>query len=250
MLRPKDRIMLALGIIGDVWDEARLLGGVVPVNYKQLYGWVPPAYKRNNFYQTVYRSLKTEEMEKVIVNGEPCFRLTSASEKSLVRDFPVFKLQSQPWRKIWTVGVYDVEEIVKWQRQWLMERFLNLGFGRLQRSVYISAYDLGADLREMIAAKKLERKVKIFSKANLAGGHEKELALKVWPIEELNQKYHKIISDCLGISKLSDRKRQEEIQKVRTDYLNVMIEDPHLPFELLPDSWGSRKARELVTGLK
>lgn len=250
LLRPKDRILLALGLLGDIWDETRLLGGVVSANYQQLYGWVPPQYRRGNFYQTVCRSLKTGHLEKVITKGEPHFRLTSLANQKLVRNFPIFRLQVQPWKKIWTVGFYDVEEIVRWQRDWARELFLGLGFGRLQRSVYISSYDLGEDLTEMILAKNLEGKVKIFTKASLAGGRERELALKVWPIKELNEEYERIISDCLGISKLSDAGKKEEVKRIRTCYLNLLIRDPHLPFDLLPSDWQGRKARELVKDLR
>jgi len=249
LLHPKDRILLALGLLGDIWDEARLLGGAVPANYRQLYGWVPPQYQRANLYQAVYRLLKTGELEKVVVNGEPCFQLTSASGKKLIRRFSIFKLQAQPWKKIWTVGVYDVEEIVRWERKWLMGRFLSLGFGRLQRSVYISPYDVGEDLKEMIVAKGLEKKVEIFTQASLAGGHEKVLAWKVWPIEELSQEYKKIVADCLGISKLPGRKRKEKIQKTRSCYLDLLLKDPHLPFELLPEDWQEKETRKLIKSL-
>lgn len=152
LLRPKDKILLALGIMGDVWDEYRLVGGLVTKKYADLYGWVPPVYKRNNFYQTIYRSLITGDLEKIIVGGEPCFRLTSNSRKKLIRDFPVFRLQAQPWQKVWTISVFDIEEVVRWQREWARELFFGLGFGRLQKSVYISPYDLGEDLAEMVAA--------------------------------------------------------------------------------------------------
>jgi phenylacetic acid degradation operon negative regulatory protein len=250
LLRPKDRILLALGIMGDIWDEYRLVGGLVTKKYEDLYGWVPPAYKRNNFYQTIYRSLTTGDLEKIVVNGEPCFRLTSTSGKKLIRDFPIFSLQTRPWRKIWTVGVFDIEEVVRWQREWARELFVGLGFGRLQKSVYISPYELGEDLAEMIAAKRLGEKIKIFTKANLAGGYEKELALKVWPIEELNEKYHRVVSECLSISKFFAKERQEEVKKVRAFYLNLLIKDPHLPFELLPSDWVGRKARKFVKSLR
>ena len=250
LLRPKDQVLLALGIIGDVWDETRLLGGLVPSTYRAVYGWTPPAYKRNNFYQTIYRSLKTGEVEKIVVKGEPCFRLTSASRQKLIREFPMFKLQARPWKRIWTVGVFDIEEILKWLRRWVGDLFLHLGFGRLQRSVYISPYNLGEDLEEALATKNLAGRVRVFTQANLAGGHEKELALRVWPIEELNKEYEKIISDCLNVSKLSERERQKEIKRIRTRYLNLSITDPHLPFELLPKDWQGKEARGRVKGLE
>lgn len=250
LLKPRNRILLALGIIGDIWDESRLLGGLVSQKYRDLYGWVPPAYKRNNFYQTIYRSLTTNDLEKVVVKGEPCFRLTSVSKKKLIRDFPIFRLQANPWRRIWSIGVYDVEEIVRWERNWLRELLLSLGFGRLQRSVYISPYEIGDDLAEMMRAKKLDKKVEFFTQANLAGGHEKELALKVWPVEELSEEYEKIVNDCLNVSELSDKERQEEIQRIRTLYLDLLIKDPHLPFALLPSDWQGEKTRGLVKSLK
>ena len=52
------RILLVLAFLADCLDEARLLGGLVGVTYSQVYGWVPPQYKRHNFYNQVRRFIQ------------------------------------------------------------------------------------------------------------------------------------------------------------------------------------------------
>ena len=146
LLRPRDRLRLLFAGLGDLFEEVADFGGLVSASYEQLYGFFPSKYKKSNFSHLVWRSLKTQEMTKVIINGVPYLRLTSLGKKKINRDFPLFALQKKPWDGLFTQCAYDIEEINKVSRDLWREKIQNLNFGQFQKSVYISPFDFCQDL--------------------------------------------------------------------------------------------------------
>ena len=248
LLKPKDRILLGLALLGDAFDEARLLGGLVTTAYKNVYGWTPPQFKKQRFYETISRTVKTAYIEKIIKNGEPYLRLLSVGREKLIRDFPILKLQKQKWDGLWTVVAFDIAEVTRYQRDLLRRKLLELGLGMCQRSLYISPYNWIEDLREFIAHHKLEH-VRVFRAKDILVGDLKEQAAKTWKLDYLAYEYREIINEAKRVNRLvTDRK--DRVRKLRSHYLDILLSDPCLPKELLPSDWPAGLARRLVFNLE
>lgn len=248
ILRPQDKILLGLAVLGDIFEEMRDPLGMVGGAYKSVYGFVPKNYRRNNFEKSLNRTLKTGYVEKIIKGNEPYLRLTSQGKKKLVRDFPLFAFQGKRWDGKWRVAVFDIPEKQKKTRDYLRNKLAELGFGMLQESVWVTPFDVVQDLREFLEFRHLEDNVFVLVAKRLFAGNEKILAQKIWPLQKINQRYQEIL---IGYEKNKENvgKKENLAKDLKGKYLEILTLDPCLPRELLPDDWLGEEARRLIKSL-
>lgn len=249
LLKTKDRILLGIALMGDVFNEARLLGGLVSKKYELVYGWTPPAYRRNTYYKNVLTLLKTGDIKKVLESGEVVLRITSRGAKRLVRDFPLVKIASRRWDGMWTVFMFDIEELIRRKRDKLRKRLESLTFARLQKSVYITPHNLVKDLREWVDSLELKGKVRIFRATEVTGEDLQDFVEKLWGISKVNASYQKLLDKYEEGKDLKWKKRQKFVRKLKSKLLEVVVNDPFLPRELLPNDWIGGKARRIISSL-
>ncbi len=262
-LRTRDILLLGLSGALDVFEEVKDPFSMVSKSYENMYGWIPEKYKRHNFTHLVWRSIKTGYIEKIEKNGEIYIRLTPQGNEKLHRDFPLLSFQTRKWDKKWRITIFDIEEVNRKLRDNLRRKLKELGFGMLQKSVFISPHDILQDFSEFITYLGLEQAVYVFETSKLAVGSTKELANKVWNLDSLNERYRKVIEKGREIqnrhlTKAHDRskmlnglknKEEEEKRKLRSQYLEIALKDPFLPEELLPSEWFGKKAKNLIKNL-
>lgn len=246
LLTGKDKILLALAFLGDVFEETRLMGGLVGEAYRNVYGFVPLKYRRQRFSESVSKMIKTGYIEKVIKDDQPYLRLHSSGKKRLVRNFPILRFQRKKWDGLWTIVIFDIAEISRSQRSFLRRKLLEVGFGMYQRSVYISPFNWVEDLREFIRHYNL-KEVRIFRAREVLIANPKEQALRIWPLKKLEKQYRKML---LRIKEISQMKEGEEKKRasreIKSSYFDLLISDPFLPKELLPPGWPAEKVRRLI----
>ena len=228
LLKPKDRLRLLLADFGDLFEDVHNVGGLAGFSYQQVYGYYPRKYRFSNFKKLVWRGLKTKEVSKIKVNGLPCLRLTSKGKKELIRDFPFLSLQMKKWDGLFTQASYDIKETNRKTRKLWQVKLKELNFGQLQRSVYISPFNLSDDLCEFIKERKLEGKVYI-SRVKFIDIDLKELAYKTWSLKNLEKAYEKLLEEWEE-GKLAP-------QEFLSSYFDLLFNDPHLPKDLLPKDW-------------
>ena len=262
LLRPQDMLLLGLANVLDLFEEARDPLGIAAKSYKNTYGWIPRQYKRNNFNHLVWRSLKTGYIEKVIKDGMPYLRLTSTGKNRIERDFPLLAIQRGKWDKKWRIVIFDIEETSKQIRERLRRKLKELGFGMLQESVFISPYDIAKDFAEFIEEQGLSDSAYVLEVSNIVIGDMKSLTNRVWDLVELDKKYNQILqrieendltTDSDRIKQLNrggDNKKIKDLaSKTWREYLEVVLKDPFLPKELLPEGWGGEKVIRLIKKL-
>ena len=270
LLKTQDILLLGLSGVLDLFEEIRDPLHLVSESYKNMYGWVPEQYKKHNFMHLVWRNIKTGYIEKIEKRGEVYIRLTSQGNKKIIRDFPLLSLQNRKWDKRWRVVIFDIEEINRSARDNLRKKLRELGFGMIQKSVFISPHDIIEDFNEFIKNAGLEDVVYAFEASNLTTGNAKELANKVWNLNFINEKYKELIEkieteyltvthdrgkmlNSLGTNSLPVKGAKDRInlaREVRREYLGLAMRDPFLPKELLPINWKREKARSLIRELR
>lgn len=243
LLRTRDRILLGLAITHDILDEVRTVGGAVGSAYKQVYGFVPRKYKKDSLYVTVHRMTKADLIERVIEKGDAKFRITSKGKKDLVRSFPLINLQHKKWDKKWRVVFFDIPEEIRGARDVLRAKLRELGFGAVQKSVFLSAHPFEDDMREFLKSQKLSDFAYLFISDAELSGNVKSLVNKVWKIGELNEEYEELSY------KSDNAKTQDSIKEVFEKYTDLIMVDPYLPSELLPRPWWGDRARRAVKKL-
>ena len=192
LLKSKDRLRLLLAGFGDLFEDVADAGGLMSFSYSQIYGYYPRKYKKSNFYSLVSKSLKTGEISKAKIKGLPCLRLTAKGKEKTARDFPFLSLQKKKWGGFFTQASYDIEEASKRMRDLWRGKLQELNFGQLQKSVYISPFNLSEDLWEFIEEKKLTGKVYV-GRIKFIGIDPKEIAYQAWPLEDLEKSYENSI---------------------------------------------------------
>lgn len=251
LLRIRDILLLTLAGIGDVAHEIKDPMQIMGKSYEAMYGFIPNRYKRSNFLQTVRRTLKTGNIEKVIKNGEVYLRLTSRGTKNLHRDFPILNL-TKKWDKRWVIVVFDISEKSKSIRNNLRNKLKSLGFGMLQKSIWISPLSITEDMREFIDSIGLSEYVFVMEVSGFILGDPKELARRVWNLDSLEKEFLDIKLRLDEINQLvkseSDRIKKREAKTGKEYYqslrkkreamrekLEFIVNFPPLPKELLSE---------------
>jgi phenylacetic acid degradation operon negative regulatory protein len=252
LLRIRDILLLTLAGIGDVAHEIKDPMQIMGKSYEAMYGFIPNRYKRSNFLQTVRRTLKTGNIEKVIKNGEVYLRLTSRGTKNLHRDFPILNL-TKKWDKRWVIVVFDISEKSKSIRNNLRNKLKSLGFGMLQKSIWISPLSITEDMREFIDSIGLSEYVFVMEVSGFILGDPKELARRVWNLDSLEKEFMDLKLRIEQINQLvrieSDRINKREAKAGKEYYqilrnkreamrekLEFIVQLPLLPKELVPTS--------------
>lgn len=263
LLRSQEILLLGLSGALDLFEEIKDPLSIVSKSYENMYGWIPKEYKRHNFTHLMWRSIKTGYIEKIEKAGEVYIRLTAQGTKRTTRDFPLLSFQKKQWDKKWRVTIFDIEEINRKLRDNLRHKLKELGFGMLQKSVFISPHDILQDFSEFINYHGLEELVYVFTTSNLTIGNVKAMANKVWKLEDLNEKYRKLLEKGKEIqnshlTKPHDRGEMlngkdegqiRQIRELKNEFLRIMLSDPFLPKELLPSDWLGNEAKKLIKNL-
>lgn len=221
-------MLLGLANLLDAAEEIQDPFRLMSASYKNMYGWIPNRYKKHNFYQLVSRSLKTELIEKIEKNGEIYIRITTKGKKTIQRDFPMLQLQNRKWDRKWRIVMFDVEEINKKIREGLRRKLKELGFGMLQKSVFISPHDIIRDFSEFAQSAGIKDYLYLLETYRIIIGDEREFANKIWKLDDLNERYRDIVSSIHEIRsemknshmvsigdrmQISDSKREKGIGK-------------------------------------
>lgn len=208
-------------------------------------GW----YKRSSVGPTVSRLLSVGEIEKIERGDKLYYRLTSKGSRKLKEDVPLFKLASKPWDGQWRIIIFDIEEKEKFLREALRDKLVSLGFGRWQRSVYITPHDLEQEINQYLQAKKLFPAAICLVARQGDLGDDKVLANKIWQLDDLNDNYQDFIDDCERLLMKKEYKtiKEEEVRNLWLAYKRLIVRDPFLPRELLPKGWLAQKARRILT---
>ena len=246
LLRTRDKILLVLADLGDLYEELRDPGGILGNYFEIVYGWVPYKYRKSNFRAAVERMLKVGYIEKVIKDGEPYLRLTSRGKKRIIRDFPIFALRDKEWKGICTLVAFDVEETKKREREKLRYWLLGLGAGRVQRSVYIISYDICTEVSEAVEQFGLTEEVEVFPTTLDFVKDKRAFAYKVWRLEKLEEDYLKPLESLKIVEQYQGGERDKLIRDLRGEFLEVLRHDPLLPKELLPEDWVGEEVRKLI----
>lgn len=244
LLRLRDQLRLGLALAGDYLLPALLRAGRGMPPQKISYLGISNRHPQS-FYNATSKLMQIGEIEKIIKNGLPVLRLTNKGKKKLNRDFPFYDLSKKKWSSWWCLVIFDFPEEKRRLRDYLREKLLNLNFGQLQKSVYISPYDLAEDINEFIIEKKLFGYAYVINTEHKFMGSELELVDRVWHLEELNDQYWNLANktkDLRDKKKLTEQKTNE----LKQEFLNLIAKDPFLPEALLPSEWGREKAYQTL----
>jgi len=206
-------------------------------------GW----YKRSSFGPTVSRLLSVGEIERIEKNGQLFYRLTSRGTEKLKENISLFKLADQPWDGYWRIVIFDIKEKKRALRKALRDKLLSLGFGKWQRSVYITPHNIEQEINQYFQAKRLFPFCICLVARRSGLGDDRALANKVWRLDELNEEYDDFLNECQKLEKKIEKGKvdSQQLRKLWLRYKELILNDPCLPKELLPKAWLGKRARQV-----
>ncbi len=276
LLRPIDILLLATAGVVDIFEFIRDPFGIGAESAKLIYGFVPTKYKKHHVAHLVWRTLQTGNIERVSKHGAVYLRITSAGEASLKRDFPLLQLAQRRWDGKWRFVFFDIAEVSRTQRDNLRAKLKELGFGMVQRSVWVTPHDILADFREFISSNKLDDDVFLMETRHFISGNPRQLATRLWQLDKLNKRYEKLYKKVIVFSSHDREKKIQQgllvrkgflsrngqlssressasseslLRRLTSGYLEILITDPFLPQELLPRGWLREKVEKEIKRL-
>lgn len=237
LLKLKDYIILTAGLFGDITDEIRFVGNLVPAIMQARYTFVPSNYKKSSYVTSISQMLTTGNIDKKVdKHGKPYIILTTSGKKQFRRNFPLLTMQAKKWDGNFMIVIFDIPEKQRVERDRLRRKLKELGFGMLQKSVWISPYHFETDMNEFIHSNKLNKYVSVLTAKKLWINNLKDFSRKIWKLRKIKSSYLKILKNP-GIS----------FKKSLNLYIETLIQDPLLPNELLPDDWPRKKVLSLIS---
>lgn len=247
LLRPRDKILLGLAILGDAYFK---IAEPISIQLSKLKGTLPEDYKISNFYSCLYRLLSTQDIKKIVKEGKVYYQLTNFGSKKLTRNFPLINLQSSKWDGLWRIVIFDIKEKNRTARNLLRQKLFSLGFGKWQESVYITPFNVAKDVSQFLKSQGFRDQVCVLVAKHLFAGDVKKLVSNIWQLEILNKQYEALIDNWKYAKKRFDNdKLAIEAKRCYEQSLEIIIKDPYLPIELLPANWWGIDARKIIKEL-
>lgn len=250
LLRLRDYVLISASVVGDLLDETRLAGGMFPKALKNQYGYVPEKYKRQSYLSTVSNMLSAGDIvRKTDDKGKAYLELTSKGVKKYKREFSLQRMSTKKWDGWFMFVSFDIEEKNRKARDHLRSKLKELGFGQLQKSVWISPYHFESDMWDYVKQMRLSGSVHIFTGKSIYSSDVRTLAWEVWDLKEINNKYKKLIDKCSGLNKEGKRYSKNK-KSLMDEYLDILSKDPFLPKELTGNRWLKVKAIRVLNKLE
>ncbi len=164
------------------------------------------------------------------------------------------------WDHRWRLVAFAVPEARRPARDALRDRLLALGGAAVHNGLYVSPHRWGKDVVGEAQRLGIADHVTVAGSEDLevgGVGEPRELARRLWPIDDLADRYRAFVATYEGLPDVLDdmRARRERLPDaaflpgalamgVAFQECNAL--DPLLPPELLPRPWPGRAARELL----
>lgn len=222
---------------------------------KWLKGWLPPDYDHKNIYALLTR-LKHRQLISQTAKGQ--FQLSAIGRDRLFRLYPLLAGRPEPLG-YWFTAVMDFGGVASGQvkrdkrykrnqgdkRGQMLARMLRRwGWGRLTRGVYLSGSRLAADtLTEYLTAFRL---TELVTRGMLAiNENQKRLADRIFNLTSRNADWRLIIDRINEWERINEPERG--LRLIRKDFLILLVTEPLLPTDLLPENYWMEEAIRQMT---
>jgi CRISPR-associated endonuclease Cas2 len=176
--------------------------------------------------------LRDKGLVQVVREADVLPKITKQGKNRLKSVIPFYQ-ENRAWDGRIYLVTYDLPVKNNHDRNILREYIKTIGCGMLQQSVWITPYNPKLLIEEFVKSKNLDESLILVSsmgKDGTVGGMKlNELVEVVYSLSDLNERYVDFMKDV----EKGDLSREEIV----FTYLDILKDDPQIPFELLPDDW-------------
>ena len=208
-------------------------------------------FKKSSVRDAVLQLARGGEVDKIIRNNVPFFRLTSRGREKLLSFFPQSIGQKKVWDRIWRLAIINSKFKKKKEKSEELRRLRRalekLGFKKLSRGVYLTPLPISAQLKHLLLGEDFSAKIAVIESRKLLLGDDEQLAKEIWPLDYLLESYQNLITRQKKLLKKLKREKRltnqdkEQFSLILNDYFSLLEKDPGLPKKLLPPDWPQEK---------
>lgn len=157
----------------------------------------------------------------------------------------IFYRREEAWDGRWSVLTYSIPEQQREARGRLRRDLMWLGFGPLTPGVYLSPWDLAAEVAGLVRRYGRYGQVQSFRADNAGPADDQALVQRCWDLAQVNLAYEKFLARWAprlesfqqGRLAPSDEEAFAERFLLAHAYDRFPLTDPGLPRELVPAGW-------------
>jgi len=203
---------------------------------------------RKVVWATLDRLVRNKLVKKDKRYGQVIFSLTKAGVEAIPKEPSFIPIPERAWDQKWRVVIFDIPEKARNVRNHFIARLKELGFARLQNSVYLTVHNVCDQVKETAQLMKILPQVKMMVVEKLFIDDWHDFAAKLWDLKNLASRYKGFLEryqNGYHHQKTNPEILKHWLKRARYEYLSILHDDPVLPKELLPPDWEGGKAREL-----
>ena len=164
------------------------------------------------------------------------------------------------WDGNWLVVTFSIPEGQRAKRDAFRTGLAQMGFGLLSSSVWVSPFDQGAGVTDLIAELGLSGLAVLLrcQQAWMPGvGSSGELAYRVWELmalethyRDFNGRVEALLASLRGLGQGQEVDAEAlffQAMELQSELIDIILaEDPCLPKELMPSEWPGQRTHELL----
>ena len=257
-VRPPRAASLVVSVFGDAVVPH---GGTIWLG--SLIRWLAPFGINERAVRTAVHRLTANDWFTTSTTGRRSdYALTPASRHRFAdAERRIYAAVSPRWRGDWTVIVLGHGGIGVAKRDAARRELFWHGFGELAPTVLVHPSADLAELRLALGDLGIERRAIVLHARGddgLAGGNVplRELVASAWDLGDLAHEYRAYVRRFAPLARAIDRRRPpspEVCFRLRVlaihEYRRILLRDPELPAELLPEGWVGLEARAVCAAL-
>lgn len=242
-------LLLSIAGVLDFLTDIKDPFGLYSNYYKNFYGYIPNRWKQQNYYRLVKKQINDKTIKEISIGNEYYLKITTDGINKLNKKFGLNTLSSKPWDGIWRIVIFDIQELRKYLRNAFRRKLKYLGFGPIQKSVWVSPYPAFKEIEAFIKANDLNNEIVVLESQKI-GLDIEELLNKAWGLNEFKKLYlsyyKSLIQIKTQIKATGIKSVEKEFKNIHRKVLDLYFNDPRLPSELLPKDWPRFKTMELL----
>lgn len=193
------------------------------------------------------RAVQNQLVSRSKDQGEVIYQLTEIGKSMIcnwwatIKDYQAkLALQKQPWDRVWHLVIFSFPNAKQNKRDELTKFLQSLGYGILNKGVWISPYDFSKEISQKVGSLQISEYIHLLSAQPEKEQKDSSIESSVWEISLFRQRYEALmhkIDLAQGIAEeLTAAQTLPILHELGLEVMEVISEDPQLPLEIL-GSW-------------
>lgn len=209
---------------------------------------MPTDYDRKTLFALLTRMEQDGLVQKSKLTDSTTLFITPKGVDALIHRYNHLGLTEAPWDRKWRIVIYDVPERDRYKREKIRLALGKFGFAMFQKSIYISPHDIGNEVRAYLAQEDLLATVTMLSATQDELGDAQALSDRVFGTRQRGELYRSFLRRLhFVIGQQISERREFGLRRIRSEFVNLLGNDPFLPKELLPQDWPFFAVREAIS---